>query len=276
MTRIQIKQAGFRFIICLLIIGVPYAVYVGVSYRSRATTPLQKVAALRASLDQTYLAADQLTHFSDSSTVAASGLNQQYVTVQASLKSLSEHLDQTPAQVITPVQRTAVRSYGDAVGSALSTYKINYVLFAEPLGYDPVKDIGSLNLKTESTKALTRAKAAQKGLHADALRTLGASSSGLSAQSNQKNDTVLSTESQRRLESMSDCFGKLAAQLSAQAIPVAESIRASCIADYPALRSQMIQNLIDTTYRKDYFQSAQSSVPPLLKQLDTSANKARS
>ena len=276
MTRTQIKHAGFRFIICLLIIGVPYAAVVGVMHRKHAITPQQKVASLRASLDQTYLAADQLIHFSESSTVATSELNQQYGALQASSDSLSRRLNQTPSAVITPKQRTLIRSYSDAVNSALAAYKLNYALFAEPLSYDPVIDIGALNLKTETTKALTRAKAAQKGLHIDAQRTLGTASSGLTAQSDQKNASVLSPENQRRLENMSDCFGKLSAQLSAKTIPAAETVRATCISDYPALRAQLIQNLLDTTYRKDYFQSAQSSVLPILKQLDSTISKARS
>lgn len=275
MTRTQIKHAGFRFIICFLIIGVPYTALVGVMHRKHAITPQQKVAALRASLDQTYLAADQLLHFTESSTVATSELNQQYGALQASLSTLSKSLEAIPPPLITPVQRTSVHSYNDAVSSALADYKLHYILFAEPLSYDPATDVGALNLKTDTTTVLTRAKAAQKGLHADAQRTLSTSGSSLMAQTNQKDDNGLSPESRRLLETMSDCFGKLVAQLSSKTIPVGETIRASCIADYPALRAQMIQNLLDTTYRKDYFRIAQATVPPLLKQLDGTASRAQ-
>jgi len=137
------------------------------------------------------------------------------------------------------------------------------------IAYDPSNDLGSLDLNHNWDTALQRATAAQNGLKTAAANSSSLDAvSGLGVHSADQADTVISDAARAALDSAASCFGKLASDLQAQQFSMASAQRDSCIQAYPAVRQQVIQNLLKNSLPDSLLQADRARLLSLLQQLD--------
>lgn len=268
--RQKLQPFAIRFIICFVIVGVAYAGVANLTHHKRPLTSTQKVAALRAALDQIYISGNQLANFYQSDTVTASALAQQFSQFQTVITSLSVTLKTAPSPQVGTTQRQQIQGLLDSQKTVIAAYKLAWAVIAKPLTYEPAGDLGSLDPKTDTAKLTARATAAQNGLlkAADNTATVASSSSSLVAQNTQVAPTLLDATTKQALQKSAVCFGQIASQLTNHQISQATATRADCISAYPVLRASLVQNLLSTSFNDNYRRTLKDSIPPLLKQLD--------
>lgn len=269
-----LRRFGKRLLISLLVLGLAYGggVYLW-RHQQTAVTPYQKLSVLRAGIDQTLVSGSRLSGFSDTNSIAGTNLSQEFAIFQTSVDDLKKQLLATPASQLTKEQGLAVQAIIDRQQRAITSYKTAYKALAQPLSYDPYTDLGSLNIDKDTSKLITRSRAAQKGLTSNTRGTVTASNEGLVAQAGQAPAEVATKPTQELLAENAGCFGSLADQVSAKQAS-ASATRQRCLQAYPVLRAQIIRNILDLSFSQQYLQDTQRTALPLLKQLDVKlANK---
>jgi hypothetical protein len=263
------RQFGMRLLISLLVIGILYLGGVTLYRHQRyQTTPSQKLATLRAGLEQTVLSGSRLASFSDTNSVAGTTLSQAFATYQASVRSLTQQASAAPIKQLSDQQRNALQSIINTQQRATSSYKSVYQTLGQPLSYDPFTDLANLSIPKDSPKIITRARAAQKGLTSNLDGTVASSKDGLTAQAGQAPTTVANSQTQAALVSAATCFGALADQLQVAKQSDASQTRQRCLQSYPAVRAQIIHNILQLSFNQQYLNDTQNTALPLLKQLD--------
>lgn len=268
LARTKPGRFGVRLLVSAFVLGIAYTAVVGLyQYRRHAVTPTQKLALFRSSLDQTLLAGGRLAQFSDTNSVASTTLSQQFASFETTITALQNQLADTPADQLTIGQRRTAQAIIDRHSRAISSYKTAYQALAQPMSYDPYTDLGNLNLTKDAAKLSARAKAAQKGLASNVKGTVTDSGDGLVAQSGQAQTSIATASTQTLLTDSANCFGSLADKVSAKDASAGQ-IRQSCLQAYPALRAQIIDNILELSFSEQYLKESQSASLPLLKQLD--------
>lgn len=263
------RRFAIRLIISLLVISSIYFGAVNLyDHQRHQFTPLQKLASLRAGLDQTVLSGGRLASFSETNSVAGTTLSQTFTTYQASVTRLQRQVSAVPMNQLTNRQRRDFQSIINTQQRASASYKSAYQTLGQPLSYDPYTDLANLSITKDSAKIITRARAAQKGLTSNLGGTVAPSKDGLTAQASQAPTTVASSQTQTALTSAASCFGRLADQLQAAKQADASQIRQRCLQTYPGVRAQIIHNILQLSFNQQYLNDTQNAALPLLKQLD--------
>ena len=272
-TRIsRLRQFGIRLMVSLLLLSVAYGGGIALYQHQRhRVTPSQKLALLRSSVDQTLLAGSRLAGFSDTNSIAGSTINQEFTGFQASVTSLEKKLSDITASQLTNTQRHSVQSIIDQQDRAITSYKAAYQALAQPLAYDPYTDLANLNPSKESSKLSARARAAQKGLISHISTPAISSDGNLVAQAGQSSTNIVSGPTQDMLTKSATCFGALADEINAKQASVNQT-RQRCLQSYPALRAQIIHNILDLSFSEQYLKDIHATALPLLQQLDAKAS----
>ncbi len=262
---------GIRLAICLVLLGAAYIALFGLRPVAKPAliTPTQKLASLRAALDESYLAGNSLAGFSQSDGAAFQSLDNSRLQFEKATNRLQTALSAAPPATIAPF-KPALVTVIDRSHQATQSYRAHFAVLAQPISYNPSADLGALALDTDFSKVATRASAAQKGLlkAADNQTTVTATASGLSVQNENGPASLLEQTTRTVLRAEAACLGQLSAQASAQQTVAATQTRAQCIDGYPALRLAAIQNVTQTAWSSDYQSYMQRTVPALLRQLD--------
>ncbi len=263
------RRFGLRLLVSLLALAIIYGGAVALYQHGRhRVSPSQKLAILRAGLDQTVLAGGHLSAFSDNNSIAGTTLSQEFNTYQVNVTNLQTKLSATPLNQLRSGQRRSAQAIIDLQNRAIASYKTAYKALAQPLSYDPYTDLGNLSISKDSSKLITRARAAQKGLTSNVSGTVAATSGSLAAQASQAPTNVATSQTQELFATSASCFGSLADQVMAKQ-DNASLTRQRCLQTYPALRAQIIHNILELSFSQQYFNDTQNAALPLLKQLDT-------
>ena len=264
-----VRRFGLRLLVSLLALAIIYGGAVALYQHGRhRVSPSQKLAILRAGLDQTVLAGGHLAVFSDNNSIAGTTLSQEFNTYQVNVTNLQTKLSATPLNQLRSGQRRSAQAIIDLQNRAITSFKTAYKALAQPLSYDPYTDLGNLSISKDSSKLINRARAAQKGLTSNVSGTVAATSGSLAAQASQAPTNFATSQTQELLATSASCFGSLADQVMAKQ-DNASLTRQRCLQAYPALRAQIIHNILELSFSQQYFNDTQSAALPLLKQLDT-------
>lgn len=268
LARSPLRSFATRLVLSFVVIGLLYGAGIALYQHQRhRVTPSQNLAILRADIDQTLLAGSRLASFSDTNSIAGSTLSQAFAVFQVAVQNLQKQLPATPTNQLTTAQRSTVQSIIDRQNRAITGYQTVYKTLAQPLSYDPYSDLGNLNITKDAAKLITRATAAQKGLTSNISGTVAPDSGGLVAQGSQAPTGVASSQTQQLLQKSADCFKKLADQVAAKQSAAGQT-RQQCMQAYPALRAQIIQNILQLSFSQQYLDDTQNLALPLLKQID--------
>lgn len=261
---------GVRFLASFLILGAAYLLIFGwPGHRKRPLTPAGKIAAVRSTLDETYVAGANLANFDESSVVAMYDLGQVYSQFQAADQQLKTALKAAPPQV-SPALRASIQKVIDQQAGAMSAYQSRLEVIGIVAQYDPATDLMSASASKSISVTGQRAQAAQNGLKKALTDASGPGSGGQNGLGvTTAGAQLLDTRTSLALSQEVNCFAKLAARAAANDVRGAAAVRASCIAGYPALRLGIIQNIVQPAFGGSYQQTMKQSVPPLLKQLDS-------
>jgi hypothetical protein len=264
------RRFAGRLLVSLLVVGIVYLGGVTIYRHQRhQVSPSQKLAALRSVLDQTVLSGTRLANFSDTDSVAGTTLSQEFTNYQATISSLEKQVSATPITELSNLQRHDLQAIINAQNRASTKYKSVYQTLGQPLSYDPYTDLANLRVDKDSAKIITRARAAHKGLTSNVGGLVAPSKDGLTAQASQAPTSVASTQTQKMLANTADCFGTLADQLQAGKKADASQTRQHCLQSYPAVRAQIIHNILELSFNPQYLYDMQKTALPLLNQLDT-------
>ena len=262
-----IRSLCVRILVCAVVLGLPYAVIVGLRAHQHAPTANQRRAALNAAIDQTYLLADQLANFKDTGPLASDSLTLLYTQYKTAVANTAATLQHVPQSALTATKRSQVQQFLTKQDGIASSYSAASSLLLEPLQYDPAQDLGGLDVQKDGSKLAARALAAQKGLTAVAQSqrsVTSTGSSGLVAQANQANTPIITPTSKQALMHQADCLGLLAIHVTEQKLSLARDTRATCTTTYPALRAAVIQNILDASFSKQYLATTKTSAQTLL------------
>jgi hypothetical protein len=232
-----------RLLICTALLGGLYLLVFG--WPKTATRPLndtQKLADVRAALDETYVATQQLNGFHVIDATASDQLNSQVGQFNHAVDHLKQALAAAPTS-LPPETRSTVDSLLKRDKAAADAYTAHYQPFAQVIEYNPAADLPAVNSSTTKSVA-ERATAAKKGL--------------TKAADNQ----LVTPDIRQALQLEADCFDRLAKTTTADQ-------RNQCVSAYPALRLQIIQSAIRPAWGDDYAAYVKQTVPPLLKRLDS-------
>lgn len=253
-----------RFGVCLLIAGGIYAGYTALARIPPARSQPVEVAALRAALNESYLRAESINSFEQTDAVAGQTLDRLVNELRDSTTDLQQ-ARQTAAPKITPAQNEAVQAIINKQKAVVEEYRAAAALFSKPLAYDPASDLNALELPAQATLLSGRATAAANGLSRAAGSTQTTADSGPLAVGGQNGpDNVLTTAAIQALNDMATCFRQLAEQVNGQPT-VAAATRARCISEYPALRLQLLDNLLERSVSDEYIKALKADIAPLLK-----------
>lgn len=268
------KRFGWRFAICLIILSIGYIGLFGVPRRlHRPTQSLStKISILRQQLDQTYLAAGYLSSFNKNNAVSSSELNQLDSQFRTSTDSLQAAYKQISGQLTPDIRKSVQTVIGDNQRAQIR-FTDRYNVLSHAAGYDAQTDLGGLSVTGDSDRLLGRVLAAQTGL-TKAANSSATPSGGLNLH-DEANGTVITDATKQGLNDEAACFGKLAAQLRQHQTSEAETARADCVGAYPAVRQQVLQNIVQGAFPDSYQANQKSLVPPLLKQLDRLAKTTK-
>ena len=268
-----LRQFGLRFAISLVILGGVYlAIFGWPVHHKRALTAVDKIAALRAKLDESYIYGNTLANFSESSVVAYNDLLQLTSAFSDASSSLATGLKTAPGTV-SPSLKTAIQSQIGVQQQAEASFKAISTVLSHVASYDPSTDLGAPALASDMTKIASRASAAQNGLktaansQASAANTSAGSSSSLSVGSD-NNSLLVSADTRQALLTEADCFGTVASQATAKQKDQTSNTIKRCVAAYPSVLKQVIQNIVQLSFGGSYQQTTQQTVPDLLKQLN--------
>ena len=261
---------GIRLAVCLVLAGAGYIVVFGLRSAAKpvSLTPPQKLAELRAALDETYLAGNSLVSFKQSDGAAFRSLDDLRLQFEKATNRLRTSLSAAPAE--TAPFRPAIATVLDRAQLASQSYRASNGVLTQIINYNPSANLGAPALASDLTKLAARAEAAQKGLLKAAAdqTTVAANSSGLSVQDNNGPALLVSDATRTLLSAEAACFGQLSTQASAQMAAAVALTRSQCINDYPALRLQTITNVTQSAWGGDYQSFTHSTVPLILRQLD--------
>jgi hypothetical protein len=241
------QQFGVRLVICVAILGGLYGAWWLAFGRSHNLTPSQKIAALRAAIDNSYIADGDLASFSENNAASSYDLDSLTAALQADLDQVQKRLKAAPPKVNQQLRQT-IQAYVSQEQSALSAYRSASNIFGRAIAYDPQTDLGNAGAKLAE-----RATAAQKGLQTAA--NGGEASSGLTA----TGSGLIGAVAETALQNSATCFGKLASDASQLQ---------TCIKQYPATRQAAIANLLADSFSAAHRQQLAQTVPALLASLD--------
>lgn len=264
----RLQHFGVRFGISLLVLGGLYLLVFGFkpsSHNKPQKTDSQKVAAVRSALAQTFISSTELNGFRGADAIAYDLLMQSQsqaanttTQLQAALNEASNKLDD--------VQKQKINSVIGRERGAEANFKAAIQPLAKALQYEPTDN---LNKDLKDPELLTRAQAAYKGIgEAADSQAAHTSNNGGGLGVNTAGDVLISDESHNQLQAMADCFKNLSEQLQAKSYDAANATRQRCVKGYPALRQQLIKNVLDASYNQDYLAALKSNSKELLEQLD--------
>jgi hypothetical protein len=239
----------WRLVACLAVLGVVYLLAFShpKAASKRPVTDKQKLADIRAAVDETFIAAQQLNSFKVDDSTAFDQLNSQINGFRQALNHLKQSINTAPPSL--PQQsRSTIADLIKRDQTAIDVYAKLYPNQSQVLQYNPANDLPALSATTNKLVS-ERAAAAQKGLAKAATQSP-------------------SPEIKQALKVEADCFDKLSKDLSSQQLSSTTLTRQQCINDYPALRLKVIQSLLQPAWGGDYAAYAKQTVPPLLNRLD--------
>lgn len=262
---------GIRLLVCLVLAGAGYAAVFGLRTAAKPVilTPPQKLAELRAALDETYLAGNSLASFKQSDGTAFQALDDLRLQFEKSTNRLRASLSAAPADAVAPL-KPAITNVLNQAQLASQSYRASNAVLTQIINYNPSANLDTPALANDPGTLAARASAAQKGLLKAAAdqTTVAAGSTGLSVQNNNGPALIVNDPTRTLLRAEAACFGQLSTQASARQTTAMTQTRSQCVADYPALRRQAIQNITQSAWGNDYQSFTHGSVPPLLRQLD--------
>lgn len=265
------KFFGIRFGICLVLIGASYVAIFGIHSKTKPAlaSSQQKLASLRAALDETYIAGTDLALFKQSDATASESLQNSRSQFDTAMKRLQAALLSTPPAEVAPYKSNLITIVARAQQATESSRAVNIVL-TQIISYNPSVDMGQLSFQTDLAKISVRANAAQKGLQkvADNQITVAARASGLSVQGENGPTLLVSEQTKTALRGEAACFGLLSSQAGAGQMAAAELSRGQCLHDYTNLRLLAIQNMTQSSWGGDYQTTTKRMIPPLLRSLD--------
>lgn len=253
-----------------MVMGVVYVVVFGLPARShnKPLTVSGKISSIRTLLDETYLIGNSLAGFDQNNQVTYSSLGSLQSRLQTDNDALKKALEHAPGELGQNLgdQIETVVSRQDA---AIKTMDRRYTLLLKTIEYDPAADLGRLDAAKDTEKLSERAVAARDSLKKTAEDTTPISTnSKLSVEGNSGTPLLFNSVTRDMLQAEADCLGKIADQLAAKHYPEASTTGESCIAGYPKVRRQAVENVLQSVTDKDYRQYLKTTVPPLLRQLD--------
>ena len=261
----MLRQFGVRFAVCLVLLGTGYLIIFGLPGKShnKPATPPQKLATLKAALNESYLAANALASFHQNDAKTFITLDSLTSAYQSSTNRLFDTLKAAPKQ-LSSTAREKIATVADRQKQLASDTAARLKYFNQVISYDPSEDLGDINPVTETQELLKRATAAQNGFKKstkpvaatnDSLK-VDASAGGLADQ-----------VTKQALVKQADCFGQLASQLEARQTDQATRTRSRCIIEYPQVRQLVIKNIV-AAFTPEQQKYLQATVPPLLRELD--------
>lgn len=279
---LRIGSFGIRLLVCLIVVGGAYFGYRQLFPEPPPlATPYGKLAALRSALDQIYLSQTAITNFSKSGASDASAFHAlddmrlQFERSTADLQTAST----STASLLSDHDTQTVKTILAKARSASAIYKSSYGALGQVISYDPVADMGSIDMTHNSAKLTTRAAAAQKGLLKAANNPVTAAdiaaSSSLSVQSDNGPAPLISPDTKAIVLSQASCFARLVEEVSARQEPSAAATRQDCINSYAKVRQAAVQNVIANSWGPSYQNFTNDTIPPLLRQLDNRIKTAR-
>ncbi len=267
MKLLSLRPYLVRTFIVGIVLGLPFMGFLAYRVHIKAPTDSQKRAALYASIDQTYLLGSQIASYSDHSPLASDNLNALASQFDTSLAETSTALSRVSNKQFPASKRSQVQQFVTTQQHAMSSFTAARAILIKPLAYDPSHDIGLLDTRRDTNKLAARSLAAQKGLLEAARNksSVAVNSGALVAQNSQVSSSIIASDTARQLSAESDCFGRLALELSARQLDKATDTRAVCIREYPSLRSIIIQNIQDVSFNAQSISDTKSTVQSLLK-----------
>lgn len=259
---VTVRRFGIRFGICLLVLGAIYAAVVILQTVSRNQPSVtQRLAAVHASLDQSYVDGTSLANFHESGILSGtdlSGLLTQFKDDTAKLKSATSaahyHLSNSEyASLQTIISRQQ---------QAADNLQARYTPVAQVIAYDPATD-----LTGASSTLQTRAQAAAKGLH-HALTAAGQpATTGNTGIIPAGGNAAISQAVQNRIQQTANCFDQLTTELQKHQTAAANKRRQACVKAYPTLRQAVIEDVINHSFDNTYRAYMRQTVPKLLAKL---------
>lgn len=265
------RQFGLRFAICFVVLGILYALSLGIrggSHNPPATRG-EKLAAVRSALNQSYLASDSLQTFRQNDPLSYYYLNQSISHLTTSNEKLGEALKEASKE-LSPDTRARLETVLTRQQRSASLAAAGYSQLSRVITYDPTDDLGTLTLPTEIDKLTRRAKAAQDGTQKATTTEVSAnsSSSDLQVERNTAQASKISSATRKSLLSLSGCFGRLAAELQANQLTAATETRSNCTKDYPKVRALAIHDIIGSSFDAQQEPETKQLVTQLVKELD--------
>lgn len=262
------KLFGIRFGLCLVLIGAAYVAIFGLHpvIKPAPASSQQKLASLRAALDETYIAGTALANFKQSDATAFESLDNSRSQFETATKRLQTALLTAPPAKMA-LYSSDLNTIVARAQQATESYQASNSVLTQIISYNPSVDMGQLSSQTELAKIAARASAAQKGLQKVAdNQTAGAM--GLSVQGENGPALLVFEQTRAALRGEAACFEQLSLQAGAGHRAAAELSRDQCLHDYPALRLLAIQNVTQNSWGGDYQATTQRVIPPLLGSLD--------
>jgi hypothetical protein len=264
----SIRQFGLRIALCVVVVGGLYLIVHGVHrhQQNASASAIQELAAMRASLDENYIAGTSLHSFKRSDVQAYLALNDLFGQYKSSNDSLVKQL-KSPSKLLTPAQKNQFATIASRQQQSRSELEARLKILSQIIQYDPGQDLkGSIDSKASILAG--RARAAQRGLNKAASDQTASSSSGSLNVDNENGPSLLVTSTTKAaLVQQAGCFGRLAEELDGH-IPAATATRSQCVSGYPAVRALALQNIITPVFDKNYQAYTESNIPSLLRQLD--------
>ena len=274
--RPALKQFGVRLVICLVLLGGLYLATFGLpgTSHNKPQTAKQKVTALRAALNQSYLASSSLAGFNENDPLSYYSLGSLGGQLKTNAELMQKRLSTAPREV-KPEIKQRITGVVERQQKIAADFATSYDILSRVIAYDPGQDLGKLDINKDLEKLSQRAAAAENGLKKTATNsTPVSSSSGLSVQENKGTPLVVHPVTKEALLKQADCLGRLARQLDAKQTGAAQT-RSSCTNDYSSARKLAITNVIQNSFPDSQKQYMDKTVPNLLKQLDRLAGSLR-
>jgi hypothetical protein len=263
-----IRRFGLRFAISFAILSLGYLALFGWPATSSKRTPVtatEKIAALRAALNQTLIASGYLNNFSDNSIVASHTLANQVTQLTSANQATQIALKAAPRQLESETRREIQAILGRHE-QAIQLYQGVNATLSKAISYDPQTDLGKLDLTKDGDKLVQRARAAQEGLKKTASATSAPNSSaGLNVQRTATAPPI-SDKTRQALQGEIDCLDQLAQPN--KDVEAAQRLRLRCINDYATLRSLAVADVTTVAFPQEYQATMKRSTLPILRQLD--------
>jgi hypothetical protein len=263
-----VLQFALRVGLWLVVLGSLYLLYHSLHHRTQHTSQAasQQLAAVRASLDETYIAGSSLHAFKRTDVQAYLALNDLYQRYRQSGDSLNKQLQVHP-KLLSEAHAQQLQTIVSRQQQTRQAFEARFKILSQIIQYDPGHDLqGSAD--SQAAILAGRARAAQRGLNKAADdQTASSSASSLNVDNENGPTLLVSAPLKASLQQEANCFGLLAQQLDAHNA-AAGATRTQCLSAYPAVRAQAIQAIITPVFDDSYQTFMQSRVPQLLKQLD--------